>query len=344
MAREYGLNMRPDVARRIADASGCNRAIIAQELEKFAIFLDAAPERPKPLENDVLDVLGAASEEGDLSRLVDSVSGGDSASLQAELLRLSSEGIEGIALIRAMLRRMSLLSKLRAKWIEEIASTQSWRHMVRRCSGGKAGGVAATLPLAVGYSRQGNGAVAGSGTAGEGPWRPRPDSRGRRAVRNLPPSRAAALDPLAAETLTDHIELIEGRIAERHYAAVRPVGDLDPEAKHVAKLPLQSLYVRACALIFYRSLSLARLFRSDELFGVAHREIAPHHLIGQGFRILCGDECPRVPHAELPTGDHQPHGFGQIQQAEQVRNMASRLMNQLAKRFLRMAELIEQPL
>jgi DNA polymerase-3 subunit delta len=115
MAREYGLNMRPDVARRIADASGCNRAIIAQELEKFAIFLDAAPERPKPLENDVLDVLGAASEEGDLSRLVDSVSGGDSASLEAELLRLSSEGIEGIALIRAMLRRMSLLSKLRAE-------------------------------------------------------------------------------------------------------------------------------------------------------------------------------------------------------------------------------------
>jgi DNA polymerase-3 subunit delta len=35
--------------------------------------------------------------------------------LQAELPRLSSEGIEGIPLIRAVLRRMSLLSRLRAQ-------------------------------------------------------------------------------------------------------------------------------------------------------------------------------------------------------------------------------------
>ena len=115
MAREYGLDMRPDIARRIADAGGVNRAIIAQELKKFAIFVDAAPDRPQKIDHDVLDALGAASEEGDLSRLVDSVSGGDTAALQAELLRLSSEGIDGIPLIRAMLRRMTLLAKLRAE-------------------------------------------------------------------------------------------------------------------------------------------------------------------------------------------------------------------------------------
>jgi DNA polymerase-3 subunit delta len=115
MAREYGLDMRPDIARRIADSGGANRAIIAQELKKFAIFVDAAPDRPHQIDHDVLDALGAASEEGDLSRLVDSVSGGDTAALQAELLRLSSEGIDGIPLIRAMLRRMTLLAKLRSE-------------------------------------------------------------------------------------------------------------------------------------------------------------------------------------------------------------------------------------
>lgn len=115
MAREHGLGMRPDVARRIADAAAGNRAIIAQELAKFALFLDAAPERPKQVEADAVEAIGAASEEGDLSRLVDSVSGGDARRLQFELLRLSSEGIEGIPLIRAMLRRMTLLSRLRAE-------------------------------------------------------------------------------------------------------------------------------------------------------------------------------------------------------------------------------------
>jgi DNA polymerase-3 subunit delta len=79
MGREQGLEMRPDVARRIADAAGGNRGIIAQELSKYAAFADAAPERPQHLDHDAVDAVGAASEEGDLSRMVDSVSGGDAA-------------------------------------------------------------------------------------------------------------------------------------------------------------------------------------------------------------------------------------------------------------------------
>lgn len=114
-ARALGLIVRPDLARRIADACAVNRAIIDQELRKYALYLDAAPERPKEVDEDVLDAVGARNEEGDLSRLVDSVSGGDAAMLQAELLRLSSEGMEGIPLIRAVLRRMSLLARLRAE-------------------------------------------------------------------------------------------------------------------------------------------------------------------------------------------------------------------------------------
>lgn len=115
MARAEGLVVRPDVARRLADACAGNRAILALELQKLALYLDAAPERPKPLDHDALDSVGAAAEEGDLSRLVDSVGNGNSAMLQAELLRLSGEGVEGIPLIRAVLRRMSLLARLRAQ-------------------------------------------------------------------------------------------------------------------------------------------------------------------------------------------------------------------------------------
>jgi DNA polymerase-3 subunit delta len=115
MGREHGLEMRPDVARRIADAAAGNRGIIAQELAKYAAFVDAAQDRPQHLDHEAVDAIGAASEEGDLSRLVDSVSGGNAAALQAELVRLSSEGIEGIPLIRAVLRRMTLLANLRAE-------------------------------------------------------------------------------------------------------------------------------------------------------------------------------------------------------------------------------------
>jgi DNA polymerase-3 subunit delta len=115
MAQAEGLIVRTDVARRLAEACGGNRGILALELGKLALYLDAAPERPQPLEHDALDAVGAAAEEGDMSRLVDSVGNGNPAMLQAELLRLSGEGITGVPLIRAVLRRMSLLARLRAQ-------------------------------------------------------------------------------------------------------------------------------------------------------------------------------------------------------------------------------------
>lgn len=115
LARAEGLAVRPDIARRLAEACAGNRAILALELQKLALFLDASAERPKPLEMDAIEKIGADSGEGDLSRMVDGVAGGDAAVLGSELLRLSSEGVEGIPLIRAVLRRMSLLSRLRAQ-------------------------------------------------------------------------------------------------------------------------------------------------------------------------------------------------------------------------------------
>jgi DNA polymerase-3 subunit delta len=115
MARSEGLSVRTDVARRLADACAGNRSILSLELQKLALYLDAAPERPQPLDHEALDAVGGAAEEGDLSRLVDSVGNGNAAMLEAELLRLSGEGIEGISLIRAVLRRMSLLARLRAQ-------------------------------------------------------------------------------------------------------------------------------------------------------------------------------------------------------------------------------------
>jgi len=115
MARGEGLIVRPDVADRIAESCGGNRALIGQELAKFALYAEASPEAPKMVDHDVIDALGAGSDEGDLSRLVDSAAGGDPAALEAELVRLRAEGQEGITLIRAMLRRIGLLARLRAE-------------------------------------------------------------------------------------------------------------------------------------------------------------------------------------------------------------------------------------
>ena len=115
LGRAAGLIVRADLARRIAESCAGNRALIEQELAKFALYADASPEAPRPLDDEAFEAVGAANEEGDLARLVDGVGSGDAELLRAELMRLRSEGIEGIPLIRAVLRRMALLTRLRAE-------------------------------------------------------------------------------------------------------------------------------------------------------------------------------------------------------------------------------------
>jgi DNA polymerase-3 subunit delta len=114
LGHALGLRIRPDIGRRLVEIGGGDRAVLAQELEKLALYLDAAPERPADLEHDAIDAIAAGSGEGDLSRLVDLVLGGESEAADAERARLAGEGIEGIALLRPLLRRLLLLAQLRA--------------------------------------------------------------------------------------------------------------------------------------------------------------------------------------------------------------------------------------
>ncbi|NNC73579.1 MAG: DNA polymerase III subunit delta [Sphingomonadaceae bacterium] len=123
-AQQAGVQVSPDVARRLASACGGDRAILASEIAKFANYLDAAPDRPRPLDHDALDALSAASEDGDMARLADLVLSGDVVALDHELVRLKSEGLEGVPLIRALLRRLQLLSRLRAD-VERGGSPQA---------------------------------------------------------------------------------------------------------------------------------------------------------------------------------------------------------------------------
>jgi DNA polymerase-3 subunit delta len=108
LARERGLQVSADVAARLVDAAAANRAVVEQELDKFAAYLDASPQAPKPLDQRALDAVGAALSEGDTWGLMDAVFGGDVGRTDAELARLRSVGAEGITLIRAGLRRATL--------------------------------------------------------------------------------------------------------------------------------------------------------------------------------------------------------------------------------------------
>lgn len=115
LGRGEGLRVEGDVAARVAAAAGNNQAIVAQEIAKFALYLDASPDRPRDLTHDVLDLLSADSSEGDRMRLGDLALSGNAQALFEELERSGLAASEAIPVVRALQRRLLQLAPLRAR-------------------------------------------------------------------------------------------------------------------------------------------------------------------------------------------------------------------------------------
>jgi DNA polymerase-3 subunit delta len=113
LAREHGLRFQGRVAQQIAHAAAYDRAIMAREIEKLALFLDAAPDRPQTLDEAVLAAVGADLGEGETSRLVAAALAGDASALVDELARAREAGTSPIVWLRALARRLSSLAEMR---------------------------------------------------------------------------------------------------------------------------------------------------------------------------------------------------------------------------------------
>ena len=115
VGRSFGLKIGPPVADRIAGTAGNDQALVSQELQKFALYLDASPHSPKELDHDAVDAVGTDTAEGDVMRLADLALSGQLDELASELARLPSGGSEGIPVVRSLQRRLIMLAPMRAR-------------------------------------------------------------------------------------------------------------------------------------------------------------------------------------------------------------------------------------
>lgn len=115
LGRSFGLKIGPTVAARIADAAGNDQAVVSQELQKLAVYLDAVPHAPKELDHDAIDAVGTDTAEGDIMRLADLALSGETETLADELAKLPQGGSEGIPVIRSLQRRLIMLAPARAR-------------------------------------------------------------------------------------------------------------------------------------------------------------------------------------------------------------------------------------
>lgn len=113
-ARELGLRLSPDLARRIAELAGNDRAIMAGEIEKIALYLDAAPEHPVEATQEAIDALSAETVDADSAPLVNAVLGGNLDRLHHELAMLAASGAPLAGVTRPLLGRAMLIAEIQA--------------------------------------------------------------------------------------------------------------------------------------------------------------------------------------------------------------------------------------
>lgn len=111
VAREHGLRLTGDVPQRLAAATGGDRAILAREIEKLALYLDAAPDRPRDADGEALDAVGADLGDTELFHAIDAVLDGRVAEIGSELAGLGDG--TAVPLMRQLSRRLMTLAELR---------------------------------------------------------------------------------------------------------------------------------------------------------------------------------------------------------------------------------------
>lgn len=113
-ARARGLDADPAALALLAAACAPERGILAQELDKLALYLGATPEKPKRLDPEHVRAVGAGEGAADIDPLVDGLAARDPKAVAQALARLEADRANGITLIRAAARRFTQLAEARA--------------------------------------------------------------------------------------------------------------------------------------------------------------------------------------------------------------------------------------
>lgn len=113
LLREQGVRASAGLVQRLVRAGDGDRAIMAREAEKLALYLDAAPDRPIDGDEAAFDAVGADIGEGEVDVIVQALVAGTPVPL-AEALRRQGADVSAIPLLRAVVRRLAALAEMRA--------------------------------------------------------------------------------------------------------------------------------------------------------------------------------------------------------------------------------------
>ncbi len=114
-AEEQGLRLANAEAQLLIDLVSGDQALMRREIEKMALYLDAAADRQRQVTAADIAALGAATHEEDVSECINVALGGKVRDLPDMLAKAAAVGVAEIRIIRALAIRAMALARLRAE-------------------------------------------------------------------------------------------------------------------------------------------------------------------------------------------------------------------------------------
>ena len=114
-AQDQGLRLSNADAQLLVDLVSGDQALMRREIEKIALYLDAAPDRQRQVTAADIAALGAVTHEEDVSACINVALGGKVRDLPDMLAKAAAIGVAEIRIIRALGIRAMQLARLRAE-------------------------------------------------------------------------------------------------------------------------------------------------------------------------------------------------------------------------------------
>lgn len=114
IARERGLRIDIDLAKRIAALTGGDRALMAGEIEKLALYHDVEPDRPGEATHEALNALSSEVADQDAPALASMAMIGDVKGLVHEMTRFRSLGGSLSGVLRIAMGKAINVAEVRA--------------------------------------------------------------------------------------------------------------------------------------------------------------------------------------------------------------------------------------
>lgn len=114
LARSAGLDPEPGAVALLVAATGGERGLLAREIDKLAVYLDAAPGRMRRLSVEDWHAVGAGAGGAAIDPLLDALGLRQADAVAFALRALATDGQRGIGLLRPVARRFAQLAEARA--------------------------------------------------------------------------------------------------------------------------------------------------------------------------------------------------------------------------------------